>query len=320
MKVWAFAVPVLIVGIFTPIDVAEATNPIESVQISLSDGLLFNKPSIDLIAYLNGTLDMDITLPFEYVGLNPTAYLRIQYDQGTTPTVIPKASVVVDFIYYQEGAGRHYIWGAYVDSFLVEPENVANSFDYSVNLTEQQDKVYAFLSTQVENLTIDMVGYQGVVLFNQGFEDALVPTSQGYYARIPFSLSGEMLGLKLALRIPENSSWIDKTWQDEPIIHKDDPEKVYEVMSIDVNESIISELYAEWQIPEVPVLQPWETPLGMILISYGSGIASTFTVLALKTNNRTRIGNAFRQLLAWLNKQWRQLHSWVKARTKTEPN
>ena len=302
---------------FTPIEVVGVTTPIESIQISVSDGLLFNKPSIDLIAYLNGSLDVDITLPFEYAGSGSTAHLGIQHNRGTAPSIIPNASVVVNTIYYQEGAARHYSYGTYLDFFRVEPENVVNSFDYSVNLTDQQDKVHAFLSTQVENLTIDMVGYQGEVLFKHRFEDTLTPAPNGYFISVPFTLAGEMLGLKLALCIPENSTWIVKTWQDEPIVPKDYPEKVYEVISIDVNESITSNLYAEWQlqeVQEVPVLQPWETPLGMLLIGYASGVASGVTVWKLK-NNWTRIGNVFRQLLAWFSKQWRHFHSWVQART-----
>ena len=102
----------------------------------------------------------------------------------------------------------------------------------------------------VENLTIDRVGYQGEIHFSHRFVDALTPTSHGYYVRVPFTLAGEMLGLRLTLRIPEGSTWIDKTWQDQPIVHKEDPMKVSEEISIDVNESIISDLYAEWEIPE----------------------------------------------------------------------
>lgn len=315
---WTFAVLLLIAGMFTPIDVVGTTNPIESVQISLSNGLLFNKPSIDFIAYLNGSLDMDITLPFEYVGPSPTAHLEIQNDQGTTPTVNPKARVVVDLIYYPEGTGRRYIWGPYVDSFLVEPENVANSLSYFINLTGQQDKVYAFLSTQVENLTIDMVGYRGVVLFNHRFEDALIPTSRGYYAWISFSLAGRMLGLKLALHIPGNSTWIDMTWQEESMVKRGAYE-VGEEISIDANESIISDLYAEWEIPSEPTVLFWETPEG----SYWRGVLSGLTVWGVSTiavwtknKNRTRISNARRRFWAWLRKRWRLLHDWVHARVR----
>ena len=306
----------------TPTEVVGATTPIESIQISLSDGLLFYKPSIDLIAHLNGSLDVDMTLPFEYAGQDSTAYIEIQHGLETTPTVIPKLGVVVDFIYYQQGAGRHYMWGSYRDSFLVEPENPANSFDYSINLTDQQEKVYSFLSPQVENLTIDRVGYLGTIFFEHRFVDALTPTSNGHYVTLPFTLEGKMLGLRLALGIPANSTWMEKTWQDEVITHYDDAWTVSEEMSIDANESIISDLYARWEIPSEPIY--WDTLEGRYWFGVATGVTSTLIGAAIVTSmnyvrrNRARINHSCRRVWTFSKELWHRLYEWRKSRKATE--
>jgi hypothetical protein len=256
-----------------------------SMEIDISEGLSLRSPSIELHAYSNGTIEMNVRCPFEYIGFDPNIQLAIRFSQESPPVFIENASTVIDVLYISDFNRRQYFVGSYRELPLMKSTNHATSVNFLVNLTNQLNNAYSFLLTQDSNITIDKIGYLGTLSLMYRLENAIIEAPNSQYVRIPFEFEGNIIGLELAFEIPENGNFIEKTWLEQDL-SKTHSNRAHIYISLDVGEIAESELYVEWFVPRN--LFWWELPPGSWLvsglISFTAGVMS-----ALFLEHRSKI-------------------------------
>jgi hypothetical protein len=232
--------------------------------------LVFNSLSIDIVTDTNRKMMMSFTSEFLARGPQPGISISI-YNDGSTPTSILNAYVVIDVImYYVDGATDVEI-GTYFRTLSASPQNYSSEILYQVDLKGEVDNILGYFSTKVSNPKAEDIGFAGRFIIQNEFANSTGIVSDKGFLRLPLTFDGNMSLVSLDVTVPEEYDLVTYKWGSEDMI-KIFPNRVRSSFSVKEDQRITSELYMEWKLPEVPppppIFQqhPWIIPLAFCLL------------------------------------------------------
>jgi len=227
----------------------------EALSIFTYDGLILKSISVSALAYPDHNMTIAVSSQFEAAGISPIISFNLNYGEETIPMFLGKANVIVDVVYHMKNGRRYYV-GSYFRQLLIDPQNYTNEIQYVIDLTEEMNSVFSFLSSQDSNLTIEDVGFLGRISIRNTFANSTGAVANKRYVKFPLTCDGNMTIVTLDFTFPEEADLIMATWGSQDMV-KIFPNRVQTSFSVLPDQRISSEIYVEWKMPEPLPPIPW---------------------------------------------------------------
>ena len=164
--------------------------------------------------------------------------------------------MIVDVVYYTKNGARSYYVGSYFRKFLIDAQNYTKEVQYRIDLSNEMNSVFSFLSSRDSNLTIEDVGFLGRIFIQNTFANSTGIVANKRYAKFLLTCDGNMTAVTLDFTFPDEADLIAATWGSQNMV-KIFPNRVQTSFSVSPDQRISSQIYVEWKMPEPLPPTPW---------------------------------------------------------------
>lgn len=250
----------------------------EGMRVFTGNGLKLNSLSIDVIINANKSMMMAFNCRYFARGIQPMISIYL-YKDTFIPVTVEKAVVITDVVvYYAPNGSKNMEIGTYYDRFLVGSKDTDRETLYSIDFSDEVNRVLNHFSKTTSNLTAEDVGFYGRFSIQAEFMNSTGVISNKGYLGFPLTFDGNMSDVTLDLTIPENYDLRIAQLGTEDMI-RIFPNRVRESISVTSDPEKTTELYMEWKLPEPLPPTPWYDRIPWRYIIPGvSGVFITITV------------------------------------------
>jgi hypothetical protein len=212
--------------------------------------------SLSFIAFDNNSLILSGSSLFQAVGYASALTINVE-SSGPSPISISANFLSSTAFYYAtNGVNRNWFIGSYYEQYGVNATTENNGVSYYLNFSNDIERAKSAINY---NGSVENVGITGTFSFDVKISDPVGSIGQTRFSNVILNGNGNLTSVNYDFTIPQDAQLKEAENGNQAIPNIGAPYRVGTSISVIPSQSLGTNLYVEWEMPE-------ETPLFVIVL------------------------------------------------------